>query len=85
MRAARLERDIQGGPPGGVAALFRVAERLDFGVGSARASVPSAADNFSISDQDRAHHRVGGGGADSAPGQAQGELQELGFSHGRGN
>jgi hypothetical protein len=62
-----------------VAALLRVAERLNFRVRQARAPMPAAPDDFSAFHQNGADHRVRRSRAIAAPREAQGKEQMMKF------
>ncbi len=69
--AARFECHVKRRTSGIVAALLRVAKRLNFRMGFACAPMPAAPDDFSAFHQHRANHRVGRSRAVAALRQTQ--------------
>jgi hypothetical protein len=61
--------------------VLRIPQRFDLGVGFAGAAMPAAADDFAALDQNGSDHGVGRGRAITAPGEAEGEANEISIGH----
>src|SRR6266478_7318652 len=80
LRTTGLQSDVERCAFDALLSLLRIPNGLDFRVGLAGASVPTAADDPAAFDQDRSYHRIRRSDAVTAAGQAQGQAHVLKFS-----
>ena len=80
MRATGLQSDVESCAFGGLASLLRVPNDLDFRMRLAGATVPAAADEVAVFDQDRSNHRIRRSGAITPAGQPESLAHIFAFS-----
>ena len=80
MGATGLQSGVEGCAFDGLASLLRVPNGLDFRMRLAGATMPAAAEDATVFDQDRSNHRIRRSSAVTAAGQAQGQAHVFAFS-----
>ena len=79
MRATGLQSYVERCAMSRLVSILSVSNGLDFCMRLAGATVPAAADEVAVFDQDRSNHRIRRSGAITAAGQAQGLAHVFAF------